>query len=67
MAPLFAVYVTWPIIGLPGLVSVVPFLIGCVVQLAFEKRLDKRGSSIWPLVPIIFEVYDFCCFKCLLM
>ncbi|XP_059454217.1 uncharacterized protein LOC132184554 [Corylus avellana] len=57
MAPLFAVYVTWPMIGLPGLVSVVPFLISCVAQLAFEKLLEKRGSSSWPLVPIIFEVY----------
>lgn len=57
IAPIFAVYVTWPMIGLRGLVAVFPFLIGCVAQLAFENRLDKRGSSCWPLVPIIFEVY----------
>ncbi|KAL8087728.1 hypothetical protein AgCh_037762 [Apium graveolens] len=56
-APLFAVYVTWPMIGLPALVSVAPFLSGCLAQFAFEKYLDKRGSSCWPLVPIIFEVY----------
>ena len=58
IAPIFAVYVTWPMIGLRGLVAVFPFLIGCVAQLAFENHLDKRGSSCWPLVPIIFEVYD---------
>lgn len=57
VTPLIAVYVTWPVIGIPGLVAVVPFLVGCLAQLAFETRLDKRGSSCWPLVPIIFEVY----------
>ncbi|KAF3446255.1 hypothetical protein FNV43_RR11434 [Rhamnella rubrinervis] len=57
VAPLFAVYVTWPMVGLPALVAVVPFLLGCFAQFAFETRLDKRGSSSWPLVPIIFEVY----------
>lgn len=56
VAPLVAVYVTWPILGLPALVAVAPFLVGCGAQLAFERVLDKRGSSCWPLVPIIFEV-----------
>lgn len=56
VAPLVAVYVTWPILGLPALVAVAPFLVGCAAQLAFERVLDKRGSSCWPLVPIIFEV-----------
>ncbi|KAA0051699.1 uncharacterized protein E6C27_scaffold60G00840 [Cucumis melo var. makuwa] len=56
VAPLFAVYVTWPMIGLPALVAVFPFLVGCIVQLAFETHLDRRGSASWPLVPIIFEV-----------
>ncbi|KAL6982810.1 hypothetical protein U1Q18_016203 [Sarracenia purpurea var. burkii] len=57
IAPLFAVYVTWPVLGLPALVAIAPFLAGCLAQLAFEARLDKRGSSCWPLVPIIFEMY----------
>ncbi|KAK3023398.1 hypothetical protein RJ639_044731 [Escallonia herrerae] len=56
-APLFAVFVTWPIIGLPALVSVAPFLASCLAQFVFEKHLQKRGSSSWPLLPIIFEVY----------
>lgn len=55
-APLLAVYVTWPMIGLPAFVSVAPFLFGFLAQFAFEKYLDKCGSSCWPLVPIIFEV-----------
>lgn len=56
VAPLFAVYVTWPVVGLPALVAVAPFLFGCAAQFAFETFLDKRGSSCWPLVPIVFEV-----------
>ncbi|KAF7817544.1 putative transmembrane protein [Senna tora] len=57
IAPLLLVYVTWPVVGLAALVAVAPFLVGCAVQFAFERSLDKRGSSCWPLVPIIFEVY----------
>lgn len=59
IAPLFAVFVTWPVLGLPALVAVLPFLVGCLAQRLFETYLDKRGSSCWPLVPIIFEVHDF--------
>uniref|UniRef100_A0A0A0LD62 Uncharacterized protein n=1 Tax=Cucumis sativus TaxID=3659 RepID=A0A0A0LD62_CUCSA len=57
IAPLLAVFVTWPMIGLAALVAVFPFLVGCIVQLAFETLLDRCGSASWPLVPIIFEVY----------
>eukprot|EP00268_Persea_americana_P044983 TRINITY_DN4563_c0_g1_i2.p1 TRINITY_DN4563_c0_g1~~TRINITY_DN4563_c0_g1_i2.p1 ORF type:complete len:379 (-),score=69.66 TRINITY_DN4563_c0_g1_i2:338-1474(-) len=56
-APLLAVYVVWPLIGLPSVVAVLPFLLGCAAQWAFEALLEKRKSSAWPLVPIIFEVY----------
>lgn len=55
-APLFALYVTWPSLGLPGLVAVAPFLLGCLVQYLFERFLDRHESSSWPVVPIIFEV-----------
>jgi hypothetical protein len=57
VASLLAVYITWPTLGLPALVAVAPFLAGCLAQLAFEAHLNRRGSSCWPLVPIIFEVY----------
>ncbi|XP_077233566.1 tRNA-processing ribonuclease BN [Tasmannia lanceolata] len=55
--PLLTAYVVWPVIGLPALVAVAPFLVGCGAQLAFEAQLERRRSSCWPLVPIIFEVY----------
>ncbi|WCJ23916.1 hypothetical protein M5689_005913 [Euphorbia peplus] len=57
MVPLLVAYVSWPVLRLPALVAVFPFLLGCVLQRVFEIRLDQRGSSCWPLVPIIFEVY----------
>ncbi|KAL8257074.1 hypothetical protein R6Q59_029115 [Mikania micrantha] len=56
-APLLAAFVTWPLLGLAGVVSVGPYLMGCLVQFIFEKVLEKRQSSCWPLVPIVFEVY----------
>ena len=50
---LFAVYLFGPpLLDLSILVDVVPFVIDCVAQLAFEIILYKRGSSCWPLVPI---------------
>ncbi|KAF2309946.1 hypothetical protein GH714_005722 [Hevea brasiliensis] len=30
--PLLVAYVTWPVLGLPALVSVFPFLVGCIAQ-----------------------------------
>lgn len=59
IAPLFAAFVTWPLLGLAGVVSVTPYLVGCFVQFIFEKVLEKRQSSCWPLVPIVFEVCSF--------
>ncbi|KAG9440819.1 hypothetical protein H6P81_020984 [Aristolochia fimbriata] len=57
VAPLLAVFVVWPVIGLPAFASVAPFLLGCVAQYLIETKLEERGSSCWPLVPILFEVY----------
>lgn len=58
-APLFAAFVTWPMLGVACLVSVGPYLTGCLVQFIFEKVLEKRRSSCWPIVPIVFEVRTF--------
>ncbi|GAB4852042.1 hypothetical protein Ancab_016235 [Ancistrocladus abbreviatus] len=57
VAPILVVFVTWPVLGLQALVAVAPFLLGCLAQLAFETYLEKRNSSCWPLIPIIFEIY----------
>lgn len=57
IVPVFATFVTWPLLGVAGLVAVGPYLMGCLVQFIFEKVLEKRQSSCWPIVPIVFEVY----------
>ncbi|XP_057434893.1 uncharacterized protein LOC130727698 [Lotus japonicus] len=57
VVPLLLLYAAWSVARLAVIVAVAPFLAGCVIQFAFEKYLDKRGSACWPLVPIIFEVY----------
>nr|CAD1819510.1 unnamed protein product [Ananas comosus var. bracteatus] len=56
-APLLVAYVVWPVVGLPAIIAVAPFLLSCAAQFAFEMQLDRRRSSCWPLLPIIFEVY----------
>lgn len=59
IAPLILLFVTWSAIRIAAFVAITPFLVGCVAQMAFEKALDNRGSSCWPLVPVIFEVCLF--------
>lgn len=59
IAPLAVTYVTWPVIGVNAFVAVTPLLVGYLAQFALEGFIDKQGSSCWPLVPIIFEVYRF--------
>lgn len=54
--PLLLLYVTWSVVRMAAVVAIAPFVVGCFVQFAFERYLEKRGSSCWPLVPIIFEV-----------
>lgn len=56
VVPVFAVYMTWPALGMDALIAVLPFLVGCAVQRGFEAQLERRGSSCWPIVPIVFEV-----------
>lgn len=57
VAPLVVTYVTWPTLGTQALLAVTPLLVGFLAQLALETFVDKKDSSCWPIVPIIFEVY----------
>lgn len=69
IAPVVLLFATWSSLRMVGIVAVTPFLFGCVVQFAFEKVLDNRGSACWPLVPAIFEVclLSFRLFKILML
>ncbi|KAJ4800840.1 tRNA-processing ribonuclease BN [Rhynchospora pubera] len=58
--PLVLAYAVWPFNGYlysSFLIAVAPFLFGCVAQLRFEIQLQKKASSCWPVLPIIFEIY----------
>ncbi|OMO74962.1 hypothetical protein COLO4_26395 [Corchorus olitorius] len=46
VAPLLAVFATWPVLGIPALVAVAPFLLGCAAQFAFETILEKRVQIV---------------------
>lgn len=56
--PLFALRLAWELLNLPARVALLSLVVNCVAQLAFETSLYKLGWSCWPLVPIIFEVYN---------
>lgn len=55
--PVYLVCCFWSEFRIPAIVAVAPLLVGCLIQLVFEKVLEIRNSSSWPLVPILFEVY----------
>ncbi|KAL1366749.1 hypothetical protein HN51_020824 [Arachis hypogaea] len=57
VVPLALLWMTSPVIPMATVVAITPFLVGCVAQIAFERFLDKRRTSCWPLVPIIFELF----------
>ncbi|KAL9237102.1 hypothetical protein vseg_011690 [Gypsophila vaccaria] len=57
IAPVVITYVTWPILRFQAVTLIAPLLVGFLAQLALENFADKQGSSCWPIVPIIFEVY----------
>ncbi|KAK9740580.1 hypothetical protein RND81_03G045700 [Saponaria officinalis] len=57
VALLVITYVTWPILRSHAITLIAPILVGYVAQLALENFADRQGSSCWPIVPIIFEVY----------
>lgn len=57
VAPVIITIATWPILGMQAFTAVAPLLFGFLAQFALESFVDKRESSCWPVVPIIFEVY----------
>ncbi|KAL2894674.1 Regulatory protein ADR1 [Bienertia sinuspersici] len=57
VAPLAVSIGAWPLIGWKAFVAVCPLLLGYLAQYVLENFIDRQGSSCWPIVPIIFEVY----------
>lgn len=47
----------WPWTGPAASATLAPYLVGIIVQFAFEQYAKYVGSPSWPAIPIIFQVY----------
>lgn len=55
--PMVTMGLVWPWTGPAASATLAPFLVGIVVQFAFEQYVRYRQSPSWPVIPIIFQVY----------
>lgn len=49
----------WPWTGPAASATLAPYLVGIVVQFAFEQYARRKKSSSWPVIPIVFQVRIF--------
>ncbi|XP_057804515.1 uncharacterized protein LOC131019908 isoform X2 [Salvia miltiorrhiza] len=47
----------WPWTGPAASATLAPYLVGIIVQFAFEQYARYVASPSWPAIPIIFQVY----------
>jgi hypothetical protein len=57
--PLLTMGMVWPWTGPAASATLAPYLVGLVVQFAFEQYARHRKSPSWPVIPIIFKVMWF--------
>lgn len=55
--PLLTMGMVWPWTGPAASATLAPYLVGTVVQFAFEQYACYRKSPAWPVIPVIFQVY----------
>ncbi|KAK8938258.1 hypothetical protein KSP40_PGU003520 [Platanthera guangdongensis] len=55
--PLVTMGMVWPWTGPAASATLAPYLVGLVVQFAFEQYARHHKSPAWPVIPIIFQVY----------
>uniref|UniRef100_A0ACD5VQ24 Uncharacterized protein n=1 Tax=Avena sativa TaxID=4498 RepID=A0ACD5VQ24_AVESA len=55
--PLLTMGLVWPWTGPAASATLAPYLVGLVVQFAFEQYARYWKSPSWPVIPIIFKVY----------
>ncbi|KAL5222522.1 hypothetical protein ABZP36_027235 [Zizania latifolia] len=55
--PLLTMGMVWPWTGPAASATLAPYLVGLVVQFAFEQHARHQKSPSWPVIPIIFKVY----------
>ncbi|KAI5407119.1 hypothetical protein KIW84_053393 [Lathyrus oleraceus] len=47
----------WPWTGPAASATLAPYLVGIVVQFAFEQYAKYRKSPSWSAIPLLFQVY----------
>lgn len=57
--PLVTMGLVWPWTGPAASATLAPYLVGLVVQFAFEQYVRRKNSPSWPVIPIIFQVACF--------
>ncbi|XP_010484023.1 PREDICTED: uncharacterized protein LOC104762441 [Camelina sativa] len=57
MIPMVTMGFVWPWTGPAASATLAPYLVGIVVQFAFEQYARYRNSPSSPVIPIIFQVY----------
>ncbi|KAJ4959717.1 hypothetical protein NE237_019627 [Protea cynaroides] len=55
--PMVTMGLVWPWTGPAASATLAPYLVGIVVQFAFEQYARYRKSPSWSAIPIIFQVY----------
>jgi len=58
MIPMVTMGFVWPWTGPAASATLAPYLVGIVVQFAFEQYARYRNSPSSPIIPIIFQVCD---------
>lgn len=54
--PLLTMGMVWPWTGPAASATLAPYLVGTVVQFAFEQYAHYQKSPAWPVIPVIFQV-----------
>lgn len=55
--PMVTMGLVWPWTGPAASATLAPYLVGIVVQFAFEQYARYVKSPSWPVIPVIFQVY----------
>ncbi|XP_072966249.1 uncharacterized protein [Typha angustifolia] len=55
--PLLTMGMVWPWTGPAASATLAPYLVGLVVQFAFEQYARYRKTPAWPIIPVVFQVY----------
>ncbi|KAB1200927.1 hypothetical protein CJ030_MR0G005894 [Morella rubra] len=57
IVPLVTMGLVWPWTGPAASATLAPFLVGIIVQFAFEQYARYTKSRSWSVIPVIFQVY----------